>query len=111
MSKSRPEAEPDADDLCALLEEGLQDAAAFERGELELPVLQPSDDYAERVRAMRKSLGYRSRAAFAADFGIPAKTLQNWEQARTIPDPAARAFLRVIAADPEGVKRILAKTS
>ena len=88
--------------------EGLEEAVAWKGGELTLPVLNIPDDYAIRIRAMRKSLGFRSREAFEKAYGIPAKTLQNWEQGRVRPDQTERAFLRVIEADPESVRRPLA---
>jgi putative transcriptional regulator len=34
-------------------------------------------------------------------------TLRDWEQGRCEPDQPARAYLTVIAHDPEGVKRAL----
>ena len=48
-----------------------------------------------------------SQAAFAAAFDIPVGTLRDWEQGRVIPDQAARAYLRVIAADPKAIRRAL----
>ena len=40
---------------------------------------------------------------------IPIGTLRDWEQGRTEPDQANRAYLKVIAVDPEFVKRALAQ--
>jgi len=48
---------------------------------------------------------------FAAAYRIPVGTLRDWEQRRTEPDQANRAYLRVIAVDPEFVKQALARTS
>jgi len=45
---------------------------------------------------------------FAARYHIPIGTLRDWEQGRCEPDQPARAYLAVIAHDPEGVKRALA---
>ena len=36
---------------------------------------------------------------------IPLGTLRDWEQGRTEPDQPARAYLTVIAHDPDGVRR------
>jgi len=44
---------------------------------------------------------------FAAQFHIPIGTLRDWEQDRNRPDSAAKAYLRVIASDPEAVRRAL----
>ena len=40
---------------------------------------------------------------FAERYQIPIGTLRDWEQHRSEPDAPARAYLKVIAADPEGV--------
>jgi putative transcriptional regulator len=45
---------------------------------------------------------------FAARYHIPLGTLRDWEQGRCEPDQPARAYLTVIAHDPEGVTRALA---
>lgn len=49
-----------------------------------------------------------SQADFAAHFQIPIGTLRDWEQGRKEPDAAAKAYLRVIAREPEVVRRALA---
>lgn len=46
---------------------------------------------------------------FADAYRIPIGTLRDWEQGRTEPDMANRAYLKVIAVDPEFVKRALAQ--
>ena len=47
---------------------------------------------------------------FARRFEIALGTLRDWEQGVRIPDSTAKAYLRVIANDPEGVDRALAKS-
>jgi putative transcriptional regulator len=59
-----------------------------------------------QVRIIRRALGL-SQEDFAARYRIPIGTLRDWEQARATPDQAARAYLTVIARDPEGVRRAL----
>ncbi len=59
-----------------------------------------------RVRTLRRALGL-TQEEFAARFGIPVGTLRDWEQGRTEPDQPARAYLRVIAYDPEAARRAL----
>jgi putative transcriptional regulator len=59
-----------------------------------------------RVRTLRRALGL-TQEEFAARFHIPLGTLRDWEQGRTEPDQPTRAYLRVIARDPEGVRRAL----
>jgi putative transcriptional regulator len=59
-----------------------------------------------RVRTLRRALGL-TQEEFAGRFHIPLGTLRDWEQGRTEPDRPARAYLKVIARDPEGVRRAL----
>ena len=59
-----------------------------------------------RVRTLRRALGL-TQEEFSARFHIPLGTLRDWEQGRTEPDQPARAFLKVIARDPDGVSRAL----
>ena len=59
-----------------------------------------------RVTTIRRALRL-SQEEFAARFHIPADTLRDWEQGRSEPDAAARAYLRVIAREPEVVRRAL----
>lgn len=59
-----------------------------------------------RTKTLRRALGL-SQEEFASRFHIPLATLRDWEQGRTEPDQPARAYLTVIAHDPEGVRRAL----
>jgi putative transcriptional regulator len=59
-----------------------------------------------RVKTLRRALGL-TQEEFAARYHIPLGTLRDWEQGRTEPDQPARAYLTVIARDPEGVLRAL----
>ena len=59
-----------------------------------------------RARTLRRSLGL-TQEEFAARYHIPVGTLRDWEQGRAEPDQPARAYLTVIAHDPEGVRRAL----
>jgi putative transcriptional regulator len=38
---------------------------------------------------------------------IPVGTLRDWEQGRVEPDQAARAYLKVIAGNPDLVRQLL----
>jgi hypothetical protein len=40
-------------------------------------------------------------------YQIPVGTIRDWEQRRSEPDAAARAYLRAIIGDPDGVARAL----
>jgi putative transcriptional regulator len=61
-----------------------------------------------RAYVVRRALRM-TQEEFAEAYGIPVGTLRDWEQGRTEPDQANRAYLRVIAVDPEFVKRALAR--
>jgi putative transcriptional regulator len=59
-----------------------------------------------QVKIIRRALGI-SQQDFAARYHIPIGTLRDWEQGRVAPDQAARAYLTVIARDPEAVRKAL----
>jgi putative transcriptional regulator len=59
-----------------------------------------------RTKTLRRALNL-TQQEFAARYHIPLGTLRDWEQGRTEPDQPARAYLTVIARDPEGVQRAL----
>lgn len=61
-----------------------------------------------RSRVIRTSLGL-TQDEFAARYHIPLGTLRDWEQHRSEPDQAARAYLKVIAKEPDMVARALAE--
>jgi putative transcriptional regulator len=59
-----------------------------------------------QARIIRRALGL-SQEDFAARYHIPLGTLRDWEQGRVEPDQAARAYLKVIAREPETVREAL----
>jgi putative transcriptional regulator len=71
-----------------------------------------SDEYFVRARrvprakTLRRALGL-AQEEFAARFHIPVGTLRDWEQGLAEPDQTARAYLKVIADDPDAVRRAL----
>jgi putative transcriptional regulator len=58
------------------------------------------------VKKLRERLG-QTQETFAATYRIPLGTLRDWEQRRKHPDAPARAYLQVIAQDPERVATLL----
>jgi putative transcriptional regulator len=60
-----------------------------------------------QVGVMRRALRL-TQEEFSARFRIPLGTLRDWEQGKSEPDQAARAYLTVIARDPEAVRKALA---
>src|SRR6266852_4574256 len=59
-----------------------------------------------RAKLIRRALGL-TQEEFAVRFQIPLGTLRDWEQGATEPDQAAKAYLTVIARDPEAVSKAL----
>ncbi len=59
-----------------------------------------------QVKVIRRVLKL-SQDDFAAQFHIPVGTLRDWEQGRKEPDAAAKAYLRVIAREPDVVRKAL----
>jgi putative transcriptional regulator len=60
-----------------------------------------------RIRMLRNRLGL-SQEAFARTYGIPLANIRQYEIGRHMPPPAVRAYLKVIAAEPELVARAMA---
>jgi putative transcriptional regulator len=60
-----------------------------------------------QVKVIRRALGL-TQEQFAARFHIPLGTLRDWEQGAATPDQSARAYLTVIARDPDAVTKALA---
>jgi putative transcriptional regulator len=59
------------------------------------------------VRAMRRKLGM-TQENFAIRYGLTLARVRDWEQGRSAPDGAVRAYLKVIDKEPEAVERALA---
>lgn len=89
------------------LEESLDEALAWKRGEVVLPVLNVDVMSAARVRELRKRLA-KSPKEFERRFGVPARTLEGWEQGRRV-DSTSRILLTIIDRAPEAVERALAQ--
>lgn len=53
-----------------------------------------------RVKVIRRALGL-TQEEFARRYCIPLGTLRDWEQGRSEPDQPAKAYLKVIATEPE----------
>lgn len=75
------------------------------RGKIALPTREIAEMPAARVKQIRKSVA-KSPKHFAARFGVPARTVEGWEQGKKV-DVAARVLLTVIEKDPEAVERAL----
>jgi putative transcriptional regulator len=84
----------------------------------DLPPLESADDeitperFAKmrrvpRSKTLRTALGL-TQEEFSERYRIPLGTLRDWEQGRSEPDAPSRAYLKVIAANPEMVRLALA---
>ncbi|MBA3661038.1 MAG: helix-turn-helix domain-containing protein [Gammaproteobacteria bacterium] len=62
------------------------------------------------VSAIREELDM-SQDVFAANFGLKKRTVEKWEQSQRKPTDAARAYLTVIARDPQAVRAALSRSS
>jgi putative transcriptional regulator len=60
-----------------------------------------------RFRKLRNRLEM-TQEQFANTYSIPLHSLRQYEMARYMPPPATRAYLKVIEAEPEVVKRAVA---
>jgi putative transcriptional regulator len=63
-------------------------------------------EFARRLREVREGLSL-SQAEFAQRFGMSLRSLQEWEQARRLPDLAVLAYVRVIERNPRAVQAAL----
>lgn len=83
---------------------GLEDAIAFADGDTSRGTLHVPAEV--DVRAIRKSMKMK-QAEFAASYGFGLPRLRDWEQGRSRPDSASRAYLMVIQREREAVDRAL----
>ena len=108
VAKSVPEPEFDWGPAEAMTDEEIHAAALSDP---DAQPTRPEDLHLFRPAPPSRALRLRmklSQEQFAEQFAIPIGTLRDWEQRRKEPDAAARAYLRVIAAEPEMVRRVMA---
>ena len=90
--------------------EGLHEAIAIAKGEADPSTYRVHVPAEIDVRAIRRHVGM-TQAQFAARFGFPITCVRDWEQGRSRPDSAVRAYLLVIDRKPEAVEAALRATS
>ena len=105
MAKKKMKAAGEDTDFGRDLIASVKEALAHKRGEIALPTRVIELMPAARVKEIRKKVA-KSPKEFERRFGVPARTLEGWEQGRKV-DVAGRVLLRVIEKDPEGVERAL----
>jgi putative transcriptional regulator len=86
--------------------EAAKQAHAIARGEADPSTYRIHVPYEVNVKALRRKLGL-SQDQFALDYGFTPARVRDWEQGRSKPDGAVRAYLRVIEREPEAVARAL----
>jgi putative transcriptional regulator len=82
---------------------GLEEIAAWKRGEKKLRTTEVAMPTAADVKAIRDSLEL-SQESFAGFLGVSLGTVRNWEQKRREPQGPARALLLVAAKQPRAVR-------
>ncbi len=86
--------------------QGFKEFAAHQRGEITLRTRQIVIHDDVDVKAVRERSGL-SQVQFADRFGFNARTLQEWEQGRSQPENAMRAYLKVIDRNAPAVEQAL----
>jgi putative transcriptional regulator len=110
------ETDTDWNTVNALTEEQIRAAALADPDAQPIP-LGSDEDLAKQglirvvnVKKLRERLGL-TQEVFAATYRIPVGTLRDWEQRRKLPDAPARAYLTVIASNPEVVAGMLGEAA
>lgn len=86
----------------------LKEVRAHRRGEIALPVRNVDALSARRVKAIRTSLA-KTTKDFERRFGIPARTVEGWEQGRRL-DVAASILMATIERAPDVVEKTVAES-
>ncbi len=91
------------------LVEAFEEMAKHLRGEIELQAREPPGGAMTpaQIKAIRRKVA-SSTKKFERLFGIPARTMEAYEQGRRNPDGAMRALLRIIDRAPKAALRALA---
>lgn len=82
---------------------GLNDAIAYADGDTDRAQVAGID-----VKAIRRATNL-SQVDFAETFRLKVGAVRDWEQGRRQPDTGSVTLLRMISADPVGVRSIIAK--
>lgn len=83
-----------------------QEARAIARGEADPATYRISVPRKINVKALRTKLRL-TQEQFAARYNLNVTRVRDWEQGRSQPDGAVRAYLTVIEQEPRAVERAL----
>ena len=86
--------------------QGAREALAYARGEANVDDFRVHIPADVDVKGIRAKLGM-SQDEFAQRYGLTAARVRDWEQGRSKPDSAARAYLIVIDKVPDAVEHAL----
>ena len=84
-----------------------EEALEIAKGDAEATTYRVHTPLTIDVRGIRKGMKL-TQAEFGARFGFGLARIRDWEQGRTRPDAANRAFLATIEAAPDVVMKALA---
>lgn len=94
-------------DVSESLIRGAKEALAYAKGEnKEATIHKVMVPTQIDVAAIRKKM-HMSRQEFSDSFGFSIRTLEKWERGERVPEAPARAYLSVIAYNPEVVIQAL----
>ena len=88
------------------IEAGLKEVVAHRQGKISLPGRVVETMSAARVKAIVRKVA-KSPKDFERKFGVPARTIEGWEQNKKI-DVAGRVLLTVIEKNPQAVEDAVA---
>ena len=86
--------------------ESAEQALAFAEGHVDRNAYRVHIPEAIDVRHIREGFNM-SQAQFARQFGFSVRTLQEWEQGRSVPSGVSKHFLLVLQKEPDAVRRAL----
>jgi putative transcriptional regulator len=89
-----------------MIKAGLEDALARAQGRADKSKYRIHVPAKIDVKAIRKQMGM-SQDEFAQRFSLTTARVRDWEQGRSKPDSAARAYLTVIQKNRKAVERAL----
>ena len=88
------------------IEAGLKEVLAHRQGKISLQGRVIENMPASRVKEIVRKVA-KNPKDFERRFGVPARTIEGWEQSRKI-DVAGRVLLAVIEKNPEAVEAAIA---